>query len=97
MYLLACQVKVRMLGGESWDIPLVDQLYTSGGSEFMYLVFTRMPGENYRKRLKSLMLCLCDVFDRQLTPLFADFVDSVFVTLFTTMVEAANWNVLLPP
>ena len=31
--------------------------------EFMYLVFTRMPGECYRRRLRSfLLLCLCDVF-----------------------------------
>ena len=30
--------------------------------EFTYLVFTRMPGESYRRRLKSLLLCLCDVF-----------------------------------
>ena len=28
--------------------------------EFMYLVFTRMPGESYRKQLRSLLLCLCD-------------------------------------
>ena len=28
----------------------------------MYLVFTRMPGESYRRRLGSLLLCLCDVF-----------------------------------
>ena len=28
----------------------------------MYLVFTRTPGENYRRRLRSLLLCLCDVF-----------------------------------
>ena len=35
------------------DVPLV---------EFMYLVFTRMPGESYRRRLGSLFLCLCDVF-----------------------------------
>ena len=28
--------------------------------EFMYLVFTRIPGESYRKRLRSLLLC--DVF-----------------------------------
>ena len=34
------------------DVPLV---------EFMYLVFTRMPGKNYRRRLRSLLLCLCDV------------------------------------
>ena len=35
------------------DVPLV---------EFMYLVFTRMPGESYRWRLRSLLLCLNDVF-----------------------------------
>ena len=35
------------------DIPLV---------EFMYLVFTRMPGESYHRRLKSLLLYLCYVF-----------------------------------
>ena len=29
--------------------------------EFMYLVFTRMPGGSYRRRLRSLF-CLCDVF-----------------------------------
>ena len=30
--------------------------------EFMHHVFTRMPGESYRKRLRFLSLCLCDVF-----------------------------------
>ena len=36
------------------DVPLL---------EFVYLVFTtRMPGESYRRRLGSLLLCLCDVF-----------------------------------
>ena len=35
------------------DVPLV---------EFMYLVFTGMPGESYRRRLTSLLLRLCDVF-----------------------------------
>ena len=30
--------------------------------EFMYLVFTRMPGESYRRRHRSLLLWLCDVF-----------------------------------
>ena len=29
--------------------------------EFMYFVFTRMPGESYRRRLGSLLLYLCDV------------------------------------
>ena len=30
--------------------------------DFMYLVFTRMPGESYSRGLRSLVLCLCDVF-----------------------------------
>ena len=34
------------------DVPLV---------EFMYLVFTHMPGESYSRQLGSLSLCLCDV------------------------------------
>ena len=29
-------------------------------AEFMYLVFTRMPSEEYRRWLRSLLLCLCD-------------------------------------
>ena len=37
------------------DVPLV---------EFMYLAYTRMPGESYRRRLGSLLLYLCDVFER---------------------------------
>ena len=30
--------------------------------EFMYPVFTRMPGESYRRRFRFLLFCLCDVF-----------------------------------
>ena len=30
--------------------------------EMMYFVFTRMPGECYRRRLGAFLLCLCDVF-----------------------------------
>ena len=30
--------------------------------EVMYLVFTRMPGESCRRRLRSLLLYLCYVF-----------------------------------
>ena len=30
--------------------------------EFTYLVFTRLPGENYRRQLRSLLLYLCYVF-----------------------------------
>ena len=35
------------------DVPLV---------EFMYFVFTQMPGESYRRRLRSLLLYLRYVF-----------------------------------
>ena len=35
------------------DVPLVD---------FMYLVFTRTPGESYHRQLRSLLPCLCDTF-----------------------------------
>ena len=35
----------------------------------MYLVFTRMPGESYCRRLRSLLLCLCDVFRAQINSL----------------------------
>ena len=31
-------------------------------AEVMYLVITRMPCESYRRRLRSLLLSLCDVF-----------------------------------
>ena len=41
------------LSSDHFDVPLV---------EFMYLVFTRMPGENYRRRLGTLLLYLCYVF-----------------------------------
>ena len=30
--------------------------------EFILLVFTCMPGDSYRRRLRSLLSCLCDVF-----------------------------------
>ena len=30
--------------------------------EFLYLVFTRMSAESYRRRLGSLLFYLCDVF-----------------------------------
>ena len=43
----------RRFGLSFEDVPL---------GEFMYLVFTRMPGESCRRRLRSLLSCLCDVF-----------------------------------
>ena len=34
----------------------------------MYLVFTRMPADSYRRRLRYLLLCLCDVFQALINP-----------------------------
>ena len=35
------------------DVPL---------AEFMYIVFTHMPGESYHRQLRSLLLDLCYIF-----------------------------------
>ena len=37
--------------------------------EFMYLAFIRMPGESYRRRLRSLLLYLWYVFRALINPL----------------------------
>ena len=53
---MATSTFTQLLSSETMyleNVPLV---------EFIYLVFTRMPGESYRRRLGSLLLCLCDVF-----------------------------------
>ena len=44
---------VYLLTFSTYHVPLV---------EFTYLVFTRMPGESYRRRLRSLLLYLCYLF-----------------------------------
>ena len=61
----------------------------------MYLVFTRLPGGNYRRRLRSLLLCLCDVrtsFERHLVSLFVDGTISsfFFFVLFRGPVSAVH-------
>ena len=56
-------------GWENCDVPLV---------ELMPLVLIiRMPGESYRKRPRSMLLCLCDVFREVMT----SFVYWFFLTL----------------
>ena len=50
--LASVDVKQQSLSLSLEDVPLV---------EFTHLVFTRVPGESYRRPLRSL-LCLCDVF-----------------------------------
>ena len=58
----------------------------------MYLVFTRMPGENYRRRPRSLLLCLCYVFRTLINSLFVDF-DHDSVNWLYTSVLADNDSV----
>ena len=48
------------------DVPVVDDVPLV---ELMYLVFTRMPGASYRRRLGSLSLGLSDVFRALLSSL----------------------------
>ena len=67
-------VFTRIPGESTGDAPLVEFMYlvftripgeSTGDAplvEFMYLVFTRMPGKTYRSRVRSLLLCLGDVF-----------------------------------
>ena len=50
---LKCRVHMPLGASFLEDVPLV---------EFTYLVFTRMPGERYRRRLRSLLFYLCYVF-----------------------------------
>ena len=47
------QKRGGLLGTGVQDVPLV---------EFMYLVFTRTPGESHLRRLRPLLLYLCYVF-----------------------------------
>ena len=51
-------------GGNSWNSELFIEirLVPVPLMEFMCLVFTHMPGKNYSRRLRSLLLCLRDVF-----------------------------------
>ena len=57
------------------DVPLV---------EFIYLVFTRMPGESYHRRLRSSLLYLCYVF-RALISSFVLTVQSVLPSCDTSV------------
>ena len=52
---------LQLFGGSGDD----DFSISEGGCtsvRVMYLVFSRVPGEHYRRRLGSLLLCLCYVF-----------------------------------
>ena len=52
--------------------------------EFMYLVFTRMLVESYRRRLRSLSMCLCDVFRALINSLVHCFCDDSYVCIGST-------------
>ena len=72
LYLHLCQVRVTV------NVPLV---------EFMYLVFTRMPGKSYCRRLRYLLLCLCDILRTLINFLVCSFCNqaSVFTFHLTTL------------
>ena len=47
----------------SWHLRDIIQKHISKDTvEFMYFVFTRMPGESYRRRLRSLLMYLYYLF-----------------------------------
>ena len=53
----------------------------------MYLVFLRIPGESYRRRLKFLLLCLCDVFRGLINSLVFCFCTSALGLVLCQVVE----------
>ena len=79
LYLLACQVRVTI---GTTNVPLV---------EFMYLVFTCVPGESYHMHLGSLLLCLCDIFQALTNSHVSWFCTSTLgLVLFHTV--TSSWN-----
>ena len=61
---------VRLVLHSLWDLEPVLRLKRRSD---LYLVFTRMPGESYRRRPRSLLLCSCDVFPALITSLVDGF------------------------
>ena len=51
--------------------------------EFMYLVFTRKPGDSYRNRLRSLLLHLCYLFRALVNSLLCWFLTNTLITAIT--------------
>ena len=57
--------------------------------EFLYLVFTHMPGESYRRRLRSSLLYLCYVFQAKFNSLVSSFCTSALgLVLFQIRVHS---------
>ena len=65
------------------DVPLV---------EIMYPVFTTKPGERYRRRLRSLVFCLCDVFRELITSPVCWFCTSSLGLVLFQIVSTFNLN-----
>ena len=63
----------------------------------MYLVFTRMPGEIYRRRLRSLVLYLCYVFRSLINSLCTSALGLVLFQIKEkpTKISAMGWGVKL--
>ena len=68
------------------DVPL---------GECLYHVFTRMPGESFRRRLRSLLLCLCDVFRALIISLMCRFPQKNRPAMFSAVClrcsSSSNW------
>ena len=72
------------------DVPLV---------EFMYLVYTRIPGESYRRRLRSLLLYLCWVYRALFSLSLSPSLKPAFILLVEILIILINFvfiSVCLP-
>ena len=70
------------------DLPLV---------EFMYLVFTRMPSEIYRRRLGSLVLYLCYVFRSLINSLCTSALGLVLFQIKKIRQKSVEWGGVCSP
>ena len=58
-----CEIGGSTQMGVNWHLKDIIQKHISKDlMEFMYFVLTHIPGESYHRWLRSLMMCLCDVF-----------------------------------
>ena len=56
----------------------------------MYLVFTLMPGEIYGRQIRSLLLCLCDVFRAIINSLVCCFIFQEVKELTTSILKGTS-------
>ena len=91
-FLLFTELDQRLSPGEISRVQpfvVVGGRCTSGG--VMYLVFTRMPGESHRRRLRSLLLYLCDVFRALINSLVCWFYCSCYF-MFNVFAQPVHEN-----